>query len=84
MHPEEIKQMIEVGLTSAEAFVKGDGTHFEAIIVCPDFVGKSTIKRHQMVYGTLGNSFAVNTIHALSIKTYTPKEWEAVNQPQVS
>ena len=77
MKPQQIKQMIETKLPGAQAIVQGDGDHFEAIVICNEFVGKTILKQHQMVYGTLGNSFQ-SDIHALSIKTYTLKEWDLV------
>lgn len=70
-----IKKMIETNLPGAQAQVVGDGSHFEAIVVYEGFLGNSPVKRHQMVYGTLGNSMQ-SDIHALSLKTYTPQEWE--------
>ncbi len=51
-----------------------DGTHFEAVIVSPAFVGKSMVQQHQLVYGALGDRMRAE-IHALSMKTYTPETW---------
>jgi acid stress-induced BolA-like protein IbaG/YrbA len=76
MQPQQIKKMIETGLAGAQAEVKSDdNTHFEAIVISKDFTGKTTVKQHQMVYATLGDSIQTNAIHALSLKTYTPQEW---------
>ena len=50
-----------------------DDTHFESIIVAPQFAGKRMIQRHQLVYATLG-SLMGREIHALSIQAYTPDE----------
>ena len=81
MQPEEVKKMIETGLPGAQADVKSDdNTHFEAIVVCEEFAGKMMVKQHQMVFATLGNSIQSNEIHALSLKTYTPQEWETIHQ----
>jgi acid stress-induced BolA-like protein IbaG/YrbA len=52
-----------------------DGTHFEAIIVSPAFVGKSMVQQHQLVYAALGDRMRAE-IHALSMKTYTPEQWQ--------
>lgn len=56
-----------------------DGTHFEAIIVSPAFVGKNMVQQHQLVYAALGDRMRVE-IHALGMKTYTPEKWQAINQ----
>ena len=52
-----------------------DGTHFEAINVSPAFVGKSMVQQHQLVYAALGDRMRAE-IHALSMKTYTPEQWQ--------
>lgn len=51
-----------------------DGVHFEALIVSPDFVGKTMVRQHQMVYAALGDRMKAE-IHALSMKTFTPEAW---------
>ncbi len=75
MQEDEIKQMIEAGISSCEAFVSGDGTHFEAVVVSGQFKDKSLIERHRLVYSSLGNSFQ-DALHALSIRPFTPEEWK--------
>ncbi|OQY51625.1 MAG: BolA family transcriptional regulator [Candidatus Parabeggiatoa sp. nov. 2] len=82
MQPEEVKKLIETGLPGAQAQVySNDGAHFEATVICEDFAGKTMVKQHQMVYVSLGNNIQLNEIHALSLKTYTPQEWEKVRKP---
>jgi acid stress-induced BolA-like protein IbaG/YrbA len=72
---EQIKALIERGIEAAEVMVDGDGAHFAARVVSDAFAGKSPVKRHQMVYATLGDSFK-SVLHALSIQTYTREEWK--------
>lgn len=60
--------------------VRGDdGTHFEAVIVSPAFVGKSMVQQHQLVYAALGDRMHAE-IHALSMKTYTPEKWREISR----
>ncbi len=75
MDPSEIKTMIENGMTNLVVNVDGDGTHFEALIVSTEFEGKSLIERHKLVYSVLGDAMK-ERIHALSLKTFTPKQWD--------
>jgi acid stress-induced BolA-like protein IbaG/YrbA len=75
MDPENIKLMIEQGLEGARAKVVGDGRHFEAVIVCEAFAGKSMVEQHQMVYRALGDNMD-EAIHALSMRTLTPEQYE--------
>ena len=51
------------------------GFHLEATIVSSDFIDMSLIERHRAVYDSMGNMMN-NEIHALSMKTLTPDEWE--------
>lgn len=68
-----IEQMILKGLPNAEVSVTGeDGVHFEAVVICELFAGKSTLARHRMVYATLGEKMG-NEIHALGLKTEVPE-----------
>ncbi len=71
--PEEVKCWIEEGLNGASAEVVGDGRHFEAVVISPEFSGKMMLEQHRMVYSGLGDKMDV--IHALSLKTYTPEQW---------
>lgn len=74
MQSEQIKQMIEQGLTGARVSVSGDGQHFEAVVVSEAFVNKTMVQQHQLVYKTLGDKMR-GEIHALSLRTYTPEQW---------
>jgi len=51
------------------------GGHFYATIVSSAFEGKTLVRRHQLVYEALGDMMRTE-IHALSIKAYTPAEFE--------
>ncbi|MGZ3184009.1 MAG: BolA family protein [Telluria sp.] len=73
--PEAIHSYISAGLPCTHLQVEGDGQHFQAIIVSAAFAGKRSIQRHQMVYAVLGDRMR-EEIHALSMKTYTPEEYE--------
>jgi acid stress-induced BolA-like protein IbaG/YrbA len=74
--PESIEASLAAGLDCRHLKVAGDGQHFEALIVSPEFEGLSRIKRHQRVYAALGDRMRAD-IHALSMTTLTPAEWAA-------
>lgn len=77
MDPAAIKELIERGLPEATAQVfSEDNTHFQAIVVAEAFAGKRPLARHQQVYATLGSLVGAD-IHALSIRAYTPEEWQS-------
>ena len=54
MNAEQIKNMIAAGLLCQHIELDGDGRHWYATIVSPEFEGKRAIQRHQIVYATLG------------------------------
>ena len=72
--PESIRASIGSGLACERLDVRGDGHHFEALIVSSAFEGRTRVARHQMVYATLGDRMR-HEIHALSMTTLTPAEW---------
>ena len=77
---DHIKQCITSSLPCEWVQVEGeDGRHFSAIIVSDEFRGKSVIQQHQLVYRTLQDKMK-QEIHALSMKTLTPEQWEAYKQ----
>lgn len=74
MNADQVRSRIETGLPGAHARVRSDdNVHFEAVVVAPQFAGQRTLKRHQLVYGTLGAAMG-GEIHALSLETLTPEE----------
>ena len=71
----ELRNYIVNGLPCDHAEVLGDdGQHFEAVIVSPQFAGKSRVQQHQQVYQALGDRMR-SEIHALSLQTFTPEAW---------
>jgi acid stress-induced BolA-like protein IbaG/YrbA len=72
--PDSIRSSLVAGLTCEHVEVRGDGHHFEAIIVSPQFAGLSRVKQHQLVYAALGGRMR-EEIHALSMQTLTPAQW---------
>jgi stress-induced morphogen len=57
-----------------------DGNHFQCVVVSPRFAGKNMVEQHQMVYRALGDAMR-EAVHALSLKTYTPDQWNKVGRP---
>jgi acid stress-induced BolA-like protein IbaG/YrbA len=73
-----IEALIRVGMPGAEVSVNGDGRHFTALVVSPEFSGKSLIERQRLVMATVSAEIQRGELHALSIKTYSPAEWAAL------
>lgn len=74
--PEDIRNYIAQGLPCEVLEVRGDGHHFDALIVSRAFEGKTRVQRHQLVYAALGERMR-EEIHALSMKTLAPSEYKS-------
>jgi acid stress-induced BolA-like protein IbaG/YrbA len=76
MTSNDIKQSIIEKLECEFVEILGeDGAHFEGTIVSSLFEGLNRVKQHQLVFNALGDKMKTD-IHALSMKTYTPNEWD--------
>lgn len=76
-----VKEAIEKSLPGAQVSVRdlvGDGDHLQAIIISAEFEGKSLLQQHQAVLNPLREALKQD-LHALTIKTYTPQQWEKEN-----
>lgn len=78
MDTNEIKDVLMNALALQEAHVTGDGSHFQVIVVGELFADMNRVKKQQAVYAPLMEYIADNRIHALSIKAYTPQEWQRI------
>ncbi|SHF37025.1 Acid stress-induced BolA-like protein IbaG/YrbA, predicted regulator of iron metabolism [Lampropedia hyalina DSM 16112] len=79
MTANELETLIAHGLQCTHIALEGDGRHWFATIVSPEFEGLRPIQRHQKVYATLGQRMHTDEVHALSMKTLTPAEWQAAS-----
>ena len=71
MDLKEIEKHIKEALPDATIDIQdlaGDGNHYSATIMSSQFVGKSKIEQHKMVYNSLKGKMG-NELHALAIKT---------------
>lgn len=56
--------------------VKGDGYHYQLIVVSDAFLGKTKLARQQWVYAQLKPFITSGALHAVSMTTLTNAEWE--------
>lgn len=74
MEAAEIERLIKDGLPGAEVQIRdlaGDGDHYAAKVVAPQFAGKSRVQQHKLVYDALGGRMG-GELHALQLTTETP------------
>jgi BolA protein len=55
----------------------GSESHFKLVVVSELFEGKRLIARHRIINQLLSDELS-DFIHALSMHTYSPQEWETV------
>ncbi len=74
---DRIQEILLARLADCEAVViddVGDGEHFSARVTSSEFIGRSLVQQHQLVYKALGDHMR-SDIHALALKTFTPDAW---------
>jgi stress-induced morphogen len=73
---EKIKQNLKTLLVEVVDLRGGD--HIQAIVVSPEFEGKTLVEQHKTIYDILSEEMKSNEIHALTLKTYSPSQWEKI------
>ena len=75
IEPTELKQKLQGAFPDAEKLeledLTGTKDHYKAVIVSPQFKGKTRIEQHQLVYKALGALMA-GPVHALALETKAP------------
>lgn len=72
----QIKQRLQKVLKLENILVSAQGNHFQIIVVGDVFSELSRVKCQQLVYKPLNDLIQSNQIHALTIKTFTPEQWQ--------
>jgi acid stress-induced BolA-like protein IbaG/YrbA len=79
MTADELAQLIQSQILCTHLEVEGpDQVHFSAVVVSAEFEGLSRVRRQQAVYAALGQRIQSGEVHALSLKAYTPEEFQTV------
>ena len=71
MNLKEIEKLIKESIPDALVEIQdlaGDGNHYSATISSSEFIGKSKIEQHKIIYASLKGKMG-NELHALEIKT---------------
>lgn len=79
MTNEELENLL---ITTGKVFkvkAKGDGKHYDLLVVSDEFKGMNLLKRQKWVYGFIKDYIADGRLHAVNMKTLTKDEWELLN-----
>lgn len=80
----EIETLVKKHLPEAKIIVAGSGCDLEVTAISAQFAGLTLVKKQQLVLESLKEPLANGRLHAVSVKTYTPEEWQALQQNQNS
>lgn len=79
MEIQTIKNILKNTLKCNNIHIDSNGKYFKIVVISDIFIKLSRIQREQIVYQPLTSYIKNNDIHAISIYTYTLKEWEIKN-----
>lgn len=72
----EVRSLIETGLPGCRLSVNGEGCNFSVVVVGEIFEGLTPVQRQQKVLATVREPLSSGALHAISMKVYTPSEWQ--------
>ncbi|PPI86545.1 BolA family protein [Candidatus Pantoea edessiphila] len=76
MKNSEIQKLLMTSLPLDKVYVDSDDNHHFKIVAIGEIFNKlNYVQKQQLIYQPLAKYISDQTIHAVSIKTYTPKEW---------
>ena len=82
MTPIQLKQRLETLAPETRVEVvdmTGTQDHYQTVVVSPSFAGKMMIEQHRMVMGLVQAEIDSGEVHALTMKTYTPEQFNKLN-----
>lgn len=77
MRTDEVVTLIKGGFPDAELLIEGEDCSFAVVVISPAFAGQTLLKKQQSVLATVSESLATGALHAMTVKCYTPDEWQA-------
>lgn len=75
MQAEDIERLIKESIPDAKVTIqdlRGDGDHYAAHVVSAQFIGKTRVQQHQIVYDALRGKMG-GELHALALQTSVPE-----------
>jgi stress-induced morphogen len=86
MTPDQLRSRIETLAPGTFAQVRdltGTLDHYQALVVSNAFDGKLMIEQHRLVMGIFQAEIDSGEVHALTLKTYSPAQYEKAGRPQL-
>ena len=73
MNIEAIKTLLSNHFPDAVIDAESEGSHLNLTITSSAFGGLSPVKKQQLVYAALNDKIVSGEVHAINMKTLTPK-----------
>ena len=83
MNAEQLKKRIETIHPETKVEVTdltGTEDHWQVLVVSPAFEGKTMVDQQRMIMGVLKSEIDSNEVHALSMKTFSPTQYQKFGQ----
>lgn len=77
MDAKTVEAMVSEALEGARVSVEGSGANYDITVVSELFADMRPVRKQQTVYATINEAIAAGSIHAVNIRTFTPREWES-------
>lgn len=78
MEQQEVISLIKVDFPDAEVLVEGEDCSFKAVVIDPQFSTMGILQKQKSILATVKEQLTNGKLHAMSVKAYTPEEWEKV------
>lgn len=73
---DEVVQLVQQGISDAKVMIEGQGCDLLVTVVSTQFGELTAVKKQQLILATLKDPLASGKLHAVSVKAYTPDEWQ--------
>lgn len=77
LSPAEVESLIAKDYPDAQVMIEGQGCDLTITVISRKFDGLAMVKQHQGVMSTLTGPLASGRLHAVTLNTFTPGQWQA-------
>lgn len=72
----EVEALIVAAYADAQLHIVGEGCNLEITVISASFADQTMMKQHQGVMAALAEPLASGRLHAVTLKTHTPEQWQ--------
>ena len=82
MQQQEVIDLIKKDFPNAEVLVEGEDCSFKAVVIDDSFASMGLLQKQKSILATVKAQITDGSLHAMSVKAYTPDEWQKQQQQQ--